>query len=115
MCGVSLKDRMSAAALRESLGIDDVSDVVSRRRLMWFGRVERKDPKDWVAACRELKVAGVKGKGRPKKTLNDCVVEDMKTAGLRKEDAQDRVVWRNGILGKRLTHACMEKKTLNRL
>src|SRR5271157_3124252 len=78
MCGVSLKDRKSAVELRKSLGIDDVSDVVSRRRLMWFGHVERKDPKDWVAACRELKVTGVKGKGRPKKTLSDCVAEDMK-------------------------------------
>ena len=62
-----------------------------------------------------LLVVGAKGKGRPKKTWNDCVIEDMKLAGLRREDAQDRVVWRSGILGKRQTRACVKKKTLKRL
>ena len=51
----------------------------------------------------------------PLLTCNDCVIEDMKLAGLRREDAQDRVVWRSGILGKRQTRACVEKKTLKRL
>ena len=115
MCRVSLKERKPTLVLRKSLGIDDVAAVVRRHRLTWFGHVERKDPKDWVAACRELEVVGAKGKGRPKKTWNDCVIEDMKLAGLRREDAQDRVVWRSGILGKRQTRACVEKKTLKRL
>ena len=111
MCGVSLKDRRPTVELRKGLGIEDISVVVSRRRLTWFWHAERKYPKDWVAACRDLEGMGAIGKGRPKKTLNDCVMEDMKKAGLRREDAQDRVVWRNGILGKHQTHACVEKET----
>ena len=56
MCGVSLKERKPTLVLRKSLGIDDVSAVIRCRRLTWFGDVESKDPKDWVAACRELEV-----------------------------------------------------------
>ncbi len=37
-----------------------------RRRLRWFGHVERKKVDDWVNACRNLEVAGCRGRGRPK-------------------------------------------------
>jgi len=30
-----------------------VEEVVSRRRLRWYGHVERKDKSDWVYACKE--------------------------------------------------------------
>ena len=38
------------------LGIESVSDVVRRGRLRWFGHVERKEPDDWVSACRSMVV-----------------------------------------------------------
>ena len=38
-----------------------VSNMVSRRRLRWFGHVERNNADDWVSACRKLEVA-MKGK-----------------------------------------------------
>ena len=41
------KGKMTNCRVRKSLGIDDVLAVVRRRRLTWFGHVERKDPKDW--------------------------------------------------------------------
>ena len=44
MCGVSLKRHLSNKALRRSLGIDCISDLVRRSRLLrWFGLVVRKD------------------------------------------------------------------------
>ena len=75
-----------------------VSDRVRQGRLRWFGHVERKDADDWVSACRELEVSGEKGRGRNRKTWKECVADDMKKLKLRKEDAQDRVYWRNGIM-----------------
>ena len=39
----------------------------------------------------------------------------MKLAGLRKQDARGRVVWKSGILGKNQAHASVEKTTLKRL
>jgi len=39
---------------------------------------------DWISTCRELQVVGTKGKGRGRKTWNECVKEDIKRLGLRK-------------------------------
>jgi len=35
--------------------------------------------------------------GMGKKTWQKCVNEDMKHMGLRRCDAQDRTIWRNGV------------------
>ena len=103
MCDVSLKDRRKLVELRERLGIECVGEVVSRGRLRWYGHVERRDKVDWVSACRELEVEGMRGKGRGKKTWVECVKDDMRRLGLKKEDAQDRKRWRGLSLGNRLT------------
>ncbi len=67
----------------------------------YFGQVERKNKDDWIAACRDVVVEGEKGRaGRGRKTLHECVVEDMRKPKLQKEDARNRVTWRRGIYGK---------------
>ena len=64
--------------------------------------------------CREMSVVGVRRRGRGRKTWMECVEEDMHRLQLRSEDALDRGVWRNGILGKRPTRASAETQTLKR-
>ena len=98
MCGVTLKDKKSSDDLRKRLGIVSVSDRVRQGRLRWFGHVERKDADDWLSACRKLEVSGERGRGRNRKTWKECVSDDMKKLHLRKEDVQDRVCWRNGVV-----------------
>src|SRR5437867_12065262 len=90
MSGVTLKDRRSSEKLRRGLGIVGVDRVVRRDRLRWFGHVERKEAGDWVSNCRNLEVVGGVRKGRPRKSWMECVKEDMKECGLKKEDAQNR-------------------------
>ena len=111
MCGVTLKDRNSSEELRKRLGIVSVSDKVRQGRLRWFGHVERKGTLDWVSACRNIEVDGKRGRGRGRKTWKDCVTDDMKKLMLTQEDAQDRAVWRSGILGNRPTRASTDKRT----
>jgi len=65
----------------DCLGVVRVKEVVSRGRLRWYGRVERKDKSDCLSACRELKVEGTKSKGRGRKTWNECVKVHMKRLG----------------------------------
>ena len=67
MCGVRLSDKKASAELLSRLDIECVSVVVRRGRLRWFGHVERKQPDDWVSACRHIVVESVKGRcrGRP--------------------------------------------------
>ena len=102
-----LKDRKSTDELR--LGIENMGDIVRRERLRWFGYVERKDEDDCVSKCRYLEVDGARGRGRGKKTWSECEGCDLKLFGLKREEAQDRDVWRRGILGKLIIHAGMDE------
>ena len=99
MSGVTLKDRRTSEELRHGLGIVGVDSVVSPGRLRWFGHVERKEDNDWVSKCRNFEVIGGIKKGRGKKTWSECVAEDMKKLGLKKEDAQNRQKWSSSVVG----------------
>jgi hypothetical protein len=114
MCGVTLKNMIPSSELNNRLGISAVTDVVRRSRLRWFGHLERKCSDDWVSACRNVELPGPRGRGRSKKTWNECVNGDMRSLGLSREWAQDRVKWRSSIVGNRPTRASMETRTLNR-
>ena len=46
--------------LLERLGIESIADVVRRSRLRWFGHVERLNADNWVSACREIQVEGLR-------------------------------------------------------
>ena len=105
MCGVSLKDRKRSEDLCNLLGINCVADVVRRGRLRWFGHLEHKSVDDWVSACRGLVVEGTRGRGRSRKTWEQCVRDDMKLLDLPPEWAVFRDMWRDLIWGKRLTLA----------
>ena len=95
MYGVSLKRHLSNETLWGRLGIDCVSDLVRRSRLK-FGHVVRKDDQPWVRKCMDFKVDGSAGRGRPRKSWLECVNDDMKMFGLKKEMAHDRTaaMWR---------------------
>ena len=78
--------------------------------------MERKQPDDWVSACRHIVVESVKsrGRGRPRKTWRECVEEDISKLKLSVEDPLDRVVWRSGILGYRIIRAVARKNDVKR-
>ena len=61
---MSLKDRKRSEHLYSLLGVQKVAEMVRHGRLRWFGHVERKNRDDWVSACRNVVVAGVRCVGR---------------------------------------------------
>jgi hypothetical protein len=61
-----------------------------------------------------MTVSGERGNDRGRNTGKECVKDDMRHLRLKWEDAQNRAVWRNGILGNRPTCASAEIRTLNR-
>src|SRR6266496_4077463 len=105
MCGVILRDRIASVELYSQLGLEEVSVVLRRGRLRWFGHLERKNASDWVSACRSIAVAGSRLRGTGKKSWSECVKCDMKIKRLRAEWARDREMWRGLLNEKRLTHA----------
>ena len=46
MCGVSLREKKTNAELRESMGIEKISDVMRHSGLRWMGHVLRKEGND---------------------------------------------------------------------
>ena len=58
--------------------------------------MERRDG-EWVKKCIEVEAEGEVPRGRPMKTWWETVQNDMKEAGLRKEDARDRGVWKDRL------------------
>jgi len=114
MCGVTLSDRVMSEELIKRLGIECVTEVVSRGRLRWFGHLERMDGEEWVTSCRKIEVEGKVGRGRGRKTWRECVNEDMRKRSMKPEMAQDRAQWRECIHGSRPTPASREKRTLRR-
>ena len=93
MCGVSLREKKTNAELRESMGIEKISDVMRRNRLRWMGHVLKKEGNDWVKKSMEMTVEGSRDRGRPK-MIWEKVVERDKVRGLMRNDAKDRVKWR---------------------
>ena len=79
-----------------------------RGRLRWFGHLERQDDKNWVKACEKIEIAGKRGRGRGKKPWSQCIDKNLRAPQLKVRDGLDRLVWRRGIWGNRLTHASME-------
>ena len=87
--------------------INSIRECVQRRRLQWFGHVERMEPTAWPSLCRNLVVNGKKSKGRPRLTWNEVIKKDLKEKNLSKELAQDRNAWKSCIT-QSPTHASME-------
>ena len=90
MCGVKLNERNKSEELRELLGLEPVSLMTKKSRLRWFGHFERKDDNDWVKHSMTWEVEGIRERGRTKKTLWDCVKNDMESLHLCQKDAQFR-------------------------
>ena len=89
MFGISLREKKINAELRESMGIEKISDVIRHSRLRWMGHVLRKEGNDWVKKSMEMTVGGSRGRGRPKMTWEKVAERDMKVRGLVRNDAKD--------------------------
>ena len=97
MNGVSLKDRLTSKELQENLQIENITEVVRRARLRWFGHVERKNDEDWVKRTTRLEIEGSRPAGRPKKTWHETVKADLRRLRLDSSEASDREAWRRAI------------------
>jgi hypothetical protein len=94
MCGVKLRDRIPNEELRRRMGIESVKDALVRRRLRWWGHIERREESNWLKRCQKIVVPGKKPLGRPKKSWREVIKRDLKGWGLKEGWARDRNQWR---------------------
>ena len=94
MCGVTMRDRCPCEELRAWVGIKPIVDVMRQRRLRWFGYIERREDNSWLKKV-QIIADGHSGRGRPGKTWEHVIMEDLRVKGPRREVAQDRAEWRS--------------------
>ena len=80
-------------------GICDLAILVRECRLRWFGHVMHSNGE--INRVRSRPVPGRKGPGRPKKTWEECVKQDLKVCGLSEAGTQDRLSWRSSVKNSR--------------
>ena len=98
ICGVKPSDDPSMVDLHAKLGKCDLA-VLVREVVRWFGHVMRSNGE--INRVRSRPVPGRKGPGRPKKTWDQCVKQDLKVCGLSEAGTQDRVSWRSSVKNSR--------------
>ena len=94
MCGVTLRMRVPSEDLLFNSGLVDIRQVIKRNRLRMFGHVARRGEDDPLGKIQLLEAPGRRPPGRPKKTWNKNVEEDLREAGATREEALDRTTWR---------------------
>ena len=99
ICGVKPSDNPSMDDLHAKLAICDLVVLVRERRLRWLGHVMHSNSE--INRVRSRPVPGRKGPGRPKKTWDECVKQDLKACGLSEAGTQDIVSWRSSVKNSR--------------
>ena len=95
MCDVSLKDRKSNVELRDRFGIESIREVMCRGRMRWFRHVERMWEASCVKRCINMNVNGRRARGRPRKTWDVLLRDDLRVKGLTRGLARDRAAWKS--------------------
>ena len=101
MSGPRLRERHPDRVLMAMSGVEDITDVARRRRLRWFGHIERKDEEEWVKRIwKEWDVEGTCPRGRPRLTWNKTVEKECTKLRLDPRDVHDRTAWRKAVGGR---------------
>ena len=98
MCGYSRIDRIRNVVIRDLVEVAPIDDKLRKSRLRCFGHVKRRSVDVPVRRCERINISeGRRGRGRPKKSLDEVIGEDLKVADLTVDMAQDRKLWRDRI------------------
>ncbi|CAN6677616.1 unnamed protein product [Malus baccata var. baccata] len=89
MCGHTRKDKIRN---------EDIRGKMRENRLRWFGHVQRRPTDAPVRRCDYgTEVQGRRGRGRPRKTLEETLRKDLEYLDLTEDMTQNRAQWRSRI------------------
>ena len=95
--GVTRMDKIRNKFVRGSAHVARFGNKVREARLRWFGHVQRREEDNIGRRMLMMEPPGRRRRGRPKRRYMDVIREDMRVAGVREEDAEDRPRWRRMI------------------
>ncbi|XP_076957995.1 uncharacterized protein LOC143633616 [Bidens hawaiensis] len=97
MCGHTKLDRISNHAFRERLRVSSISDKIRDGRLRWFEHVKRRQTTSPVISVENITIEGKRGRGRPKLTWDERIINDLLDMHLSKDMVDDTNYWRRRI------------------
>ncbi|KAM1252567.1 hypothetical protein ACFX13_041395 [Malus domestica] len=98
MCGHTRNDKIRNEDIRGKVGVAEIEGKRRENRLRWFGHVQRRPTDVPVRRCDHgTEVQGRKGRGRPRKTLEETLRKDLEYLDLTEDMTQNRAQWRSRI------------------
>jgi len=97
ICGISFdKIRLTPSkTLLAKIGLADTETCLRDGRLRWFGHVKRSSGA--VKTVMETPIQGRRRPGRPHKTWNEVIKNDIAIWGLGSSDPMNRATWKNNV------------------
>ena len=92
--GVKRKDKIRNKHIRSTVKIERLRMKMMEGRLRWYGYVMRRDQEYVGRKMMVMELPGKRRRGRPKRRFLDVVKEDIKEAGAKETDIEDRKMWR---------------------
>ena len=100
ICRTGLGDKLPSADLLKKLVLEDITVVLRTKRLRWHGHVTRSS--GGIGSVMGVSAPGSKGRGRPRKTWEECVKREIQECGLTDVEPLERNLWRAGVYASRL-------------
>ena len=83
MCDFTRIDRIRNGVIRDLAKVAPIEEKMRESRLRWFGHVKRRSVAAPVRRCEMIDLSSSKkGRGRPKKSLDEVIREDLRVMGL---------------------------------
>ena len=93
MQGKTRKDHVRNTTIRENAHVQPINTFLTKKRLSWFGHVQRREEHNIAKYVLATQVPGSRPRGRPKLRWMDRIKQDMKENNIRPECATDRESW----------------------
>ena len=88
ICGYMRLDKIRNEVIRDIVKVAPIEDKMRESRLRWFGHVKRRSVNAPVRRCETINIPdGNRGRGRPKKSLDELIRGDLKVVGLTEDMA----------------------------
>ena len=98
MCGHTIKDKIRNEVIREEIGVTPIIEKLVKSRLRWFEHVQRRLVEAPVRRVDQMEDNPIiRGRGRPKKTIQETIWKDLAINNLTVNMCKDRTCWRQLI------------------
>ena len=91
------QERIRNETIRNEMKVTEIHKKVQERRLGWYGHVMQMDENYVGKRVLAMEVKSERRKGRPCRSWTDCVQEDLKEKGIRKQHTEERNEWKRLI------------------